>query len=322
MNERFPKISVILSAWSHSSHLSDSIESIVRQLFSDFEFIIVDDGLTENGKRTLQEFAKKDSRIIVIENPENIGLTKSLNKGIAQAKGDYIARQDAGDISLPGRLEKQFRLLDSNQNIFLCGTNYNLIEPDDSVIENGSPLATRPEEVRKLLPKKNCFVHTSIMFRNDGIRYRDKFYYAQDYDLYLSLLSNGKEMANLEDKLVLWRLDPRAISFSNREKQAKFKYLAKKFYHQRLTSGRDEYDQFHPEQLLNGPVDDRAVESLVKEKILFYLFNQRYQEAGNVFFREYRPLRKRKRLESVFLLIFIRFPAVYRAYQSFKSRFR
>ena len=117
------KVSVVMSVFSEPRNwLKKAINSILDQTFSDFEFIIINDNpIRKENYLFLKEIQQKDSRIIIIENKENIGLTKSLNKGLSVARGTYIARMDADDISFPTRLEKQYLFMEANSGVIACG---------------------------------------------------------------------------------------------------------------------------------------------------------------------------------------------------------
>jgi len=115
------KVSIVMSVYNAQKYLDEAIESILNQTYSNFEFIIINDGSTDKSLEIIENYAKKDSRIIVI-NRENKGLIYSLNEGIRKANGKYIARMDADDISLPQRLEKQVEFMEKNKNIGICGT--------------------------------------------------------------------------------------------------------------------------------------------------------------------------------------------------------
>lgn len=121
---RNPKVSVIMSVYKEPVEwLHESIDSILNQTFTDFEFIIICDNPSyDEGIALLYAYKEKDHRIVLIENEKNLGLTKSLNKGITVAKGDFIARMDADDISLPERFEKQMSLLEKHPEIGVCGS--------------------------------------------------------------------------------------------------------------------------------------------------------------------------------------------------------
>ncbi len=127
-----PKVSVIMSVYNGDKYLREAIESILNQTFTDFEFIIVNDGSTDNSLEIIESY--DDERIKTINNKKNIGLTKSLNKALKFAKGKYIARQDADDVSLPNRFEKQVEYLDSHPEVALVGTSVYLIDENGKII--------------------------------------------------------------------------------------------------------------------------------------------------------------------------------------------
>lgn len=162
MKSNVPRISVVMSVYNGEKYLRESIESILNQTFSDFEFIVANDGSTDNTPQILEEYKNRDSRIKIIQQ-ENIGLTKSLNKAINLANGEYIARQDVDDLSLPERLERQMKLFREKSNIDLIASWYYIIDGEGKVnLERKLPDSKR---VKKLLPFENLICHTSVMFK-------------------------------------------------------------------------------------------------------------------------------------------------------------
>ena len=196
--------------------------------------------------------SQKDKRIIIINNNKNLGLTKSLNKGLKIANGRYIARMDADDISFPTRFQKQYDFLETHRNIFLIGTACYLINEKGRTI-GSREMETNVENISKTLTKSNCFIHPSIFFRNtNSLFYREKMWYVEDYDLYLNLLSDNKKMSNLKEKLISYRITPNSICRTKRKKQLKFVRLAVKFYNQRMHTKKDEYELFDPNVILKS----------------------------------------------------------------------
>ncbi len=256
-----PKISVIMSVYNSEKFLSEAIESILNQTFKDFEFIIINDSSTDNSLEIIKKYQNKDERIVLIENKKNIGLTKSLNIGLKKAKGKYIARMDADDISLPERFQIQYDFLEKNKDIFLVGTGAYNIDTNgklSTLLRNVS----QPSQISKILPQQNCIYHPTIMFRNEKHLYREKFFYTQDYDFYLLLLSEGKQLANIGEPLIKYRINEDAISWTKRSKQKMFKAKAREFYKQRVGFNKDEYEDFLPEEILNIDVE-KSTDKLV-----------------------------------------------------------
>lgn len=116
-----PRVSVIMSVYNSEKYLEDSIKSILNQSFKDFEFIIVNDCSNDNSLKIINKYKENDVRIRLINNSKKINLANSLNKCLKVAKGKYIARMDADDISIKNRLEIQYNFMEENEDIFLCG---------------------------------------------------------------------------------------------------------------------------------------------------------------------------------------------------------
>jgi glycosyltransferase involved in cell wall biosynthesis len=260
-----PKVSVIMSVFNGQAFLGESIDSILSQTLKDLEFIIINDASTDSTAEILTSYS--DPRIKIVSNTENLGLTKSLNKALKTAQGEYIARQDAGDISLANRLDAQYSFLEENKDFFLTGSR--VIKIDRTGKESTKPkLPVSENALKQRLLKENSIFHPAIMFRNTNkLFYRKKFKYAQDYDLYLLLLSQGKRMINLPDFLVKYRLDSGSISFSKRIQQALFAQKALEFYKQRLLCGTDKYDAFEPDEITLVDINNLQDKKLLRYEI-------------------------------------------------------
>lgn len=209
-----PLVSVLMSVYNGEPYLRLAVESILNQTFTDFEFIMVDDGSTDSTWSVLIEYAPRDSRVVVVRNEKNIGLTRSLNKALALAKGKYIARQDADDLSLSERLEKQVSYLESHSSVGLLGTSYEVISNDGQVL-TVERMPTQNKVLQKKLLNQNCFGHGSVVIRRvcfDRVgSYRTAFKYAQDYDLWLRIAEHF-EVANLSESLYQYRVHLQSIN--------------------------------------------------------------------------------------------------------------
>lgn len=210
-----PKITVIMPVYNGERYLREAIESILTQTFTDFEFIIIDDGSIDRTWSFLSEYAIKDHRIVLIQNHENIGLTKSLNKGLQTAGGAYIARQDADDISAPERLEKQAEYLDANPETGLVGTAYHLIDESGNYVSTNHP-ELNDTAIRWRMLFRNAFIHTSVMIRRRVLTEKALFYSedlpcSQDMDLWVQLMKYT-HVANLKEPLVSLRRHDNSIS--------------------------------------------------------------------------------------------------------------
>jgi glycosyltransferase involved in cell wall biosynthesis len=199
------QVTVLLPVRNGSAHLQAALESIFAQTFTDFELLVIDDGSTDATPEILR--AIKDPRLRVVTNPQNIGLVPTLNRGLELARGEFVARQDHDDISLPERLEKQVNYLRSHPDCVLVGTEatqtdaqgrkmYRLLRPHGA------------EDIRWYLCFDNAFIHSSVMFRRDVVRHDFRGYapsfHSEDYALW-SRIARFRKTANLPEPLLLFR---------------------------------------------------------------------------------------------------------------------
>jgi len=209
MNQSHPKISVITSVYNNESYLAESIQSILDQTLTDFEFIIINDASTDKSLNIIKSFP--DPRIKVINNSKNLGLTKSLNLGLHQATGQYIARLDADDIAFPNRFKTQYNFMESNSDITLCGSNAELIN------ETGTVIGSKKKTIDSLAIKfkiifTNPFTHSSLFFRRDIVdKYNEEFIHSQDYEL-TSRLIKKHNLTNIPEVLIKHRLSDQSIT--------------------------------------------------------------------------------------------------------------
>jgi glycosyltransferase involved in cell wall biosynthesis len=201
-----PKVSVIMSVYNGGRYIYESVSSILHQSYSDFEFIIIDDGSTDNTNIYLESI--NDSRLNIIHQ-DNKGLTASLNKAISVSKGEYIARQDADDISLPDRLEKQVEFLENKKDYLLVGSYSYLINENSEHI-GIYKLPLTDTEIRWAILFRNPFGHSTVMMRSDilrkeRIKYNESIKTAQDFELWSRIAKLGK-MANIDKTLVKYRI--------------------------------------------------------------------------------------------------------------------
>ena len=221
-----PKISVVMSVYNGDKYLEKAIQSILHQSFQDFEFIIIDDASTDSTTDILARFT--DPRFKIMRNHRNIGLTRSLNIGMREAQGEYIARMDADDISLPHRLETQYEFLRNNPEYALVGSSYYSIDENGRTVSL-VPVLTSDQEIRAGLQKQNWFGHGTVMMRNNTFvecgGYDEEFIYAQDYDLWLRMTEKFK-VSNIEEPLYCWRITSDCISKKKINEQQKYARLA------------------------------------------------------------------------------------------------
>lgn len=221
-----PKLSVVMSVYNGERHIEAAIKSVLAQTYQNFEFIIIDDASTDQTPEILRDL--EDPRIRLHRNRTNLGLTKSLNKGISYAKGTYIARMDADDISLPHRFDAQVTFLENNAGHALVGSSYYQID-DDGQIVSLVEVTSRSSAIQKALKKQNCFAHGSVMMRKGAFidvgGYDEDFEFSQDYDLWIRIGEKYK-LGNIEEPLYCWRSSATGISSVKKEKQDFYARLA------------------------------------------------------------------------------------------------
>ena len=184
-------ISVLMPVYNGEKYLGEAIESILNQTYTNFEFLIINDGSKDKSVEIIQEY--EDYRIKLIHNKENMGLIYTLNKGLDVANGKYIVRMDADDICLPDRLKLQVKFMEKHTNVGICSGNVISIDSKGKVISkkwwvgNNFP-------IEWLLMWENPIAHSSVIMRKSVLMenkliYNDKKWYAEDYDLWCKMTS-------------------------------------------------------------------------------------------------------------------------------------
>jgi glycosyltransferase involved in cell wall biosynthesis len=185
-----PEVSVLMAVHNGERYLDRAIESILRQSFTDFEFIIVNDASTDASEVICRAYADKDSRIKIVTNKNNLGLAASLNLGLRESRGTYIARMDADDSSRSDRLKYQVSFLERHPEIGICGGAICYHRKGRRSIKRFYP---QHELLEAELMFRACFSHPTVMFRrqkilNCGIYYDETFATTQDYEMWLRVL--------------------------------------------------------------------------------------------------------------------------------------
>lgn len=212
-------ISVIMSNYNTpEEYLREAIESILNQTYSDFEFIIVDDCSTDNSLEIINSYC--DPRISVIKNDVNMGITKSLNRALAVAKGEFVARMDGDDISLPERFYKQIKFLEQNPDVIVCGTWVELFGSGSDIHKEKTSCKVLPEkdllQINLLFGNHLNIIHPTAMFnhkmlKENGITYNENYIFAQDYRMWVECCKKG-ELVNIPEILFKYRIHDKAVS--------------------------------------------------------------------------------------------------------------
>lgn len=264
---RDPLISVVMAVHNGADYLREAIESILNQTYDNFEFIIIDDASTDDSPQIIEEYMD-DHRIKIITNKVQLGLTKSLNIGISIAKGEFIARQDSDDVSLPERFEMQIDELIKDRKIGVLGTGAYIIDQFGNTINVMIP----PIRVtRGDLLSGNKIIHGSAMIRRAFLKklgggYNPMFKYSQDYELWLRTIQRY-DIRNIQCPLYLYRIHNNSIWGSEKKKKALlYALFAKKYYKHEIEE---------PHLLLLNKINENFIEIYAlldsKDKIEYHM---------------------------------------------------
>lgn len=207
-------VSVIMPCFNGTRFLRDAIRSILDQTYPHFEFLIIDDGSTDESLQIMKEFAEKDHRIMILQNPETQGVAASLNRGLECARGEFIARMDADDIARSNRFEAQVDFLRRHSEYIVCGSAIDLIDEHGALIKKRIYFS-EDDEIKKDLMAANPFAHPSVMIRAAALEaglfsYDPRKVDVEDYDLWIRMAPRGKYY-NLPIPLLSYRISKQAI---------------------------------------------------------------------------------------------------------------
>ena len=213
-----PQVSVVTSVYNGEKYLEECVDSILNQTFQNFEYIILNNGSTDGTPRILQRYTDPRLRII---HQENLGISKSLNKGINLSNSDLIARLDADDFSSPKRLEKQVTFMEKHPDIVLCGSRW-LELVGEKLSKQIVDFVETDQAIKKSMSLFNPFSHSAVIFRKKTFikagGYSNRLKYSQDYELWLRMLAFGKTLI-LKEELAVVRMSGQSESHKNARKQ-------------------------------------------------------------------------------------------------------
>ena len=216
------KISILMPVYNAGKFVAEAIRSVLAQSFEDFEFIIINDGSTDNSREIIDSF--NDPRIILI-NQENKGVAASLNIGLRLAKAGLIARVDADDICYPSRLEKQFEFLHQHPDYVLVGSGAEVIDTKGNFIYSHQHKAYDHEGILALKPSECGFIHSTVCFRKDAVinagGYDENAHTFEDHILWKELIKHGKA-CNLGESLIKMRFNPESVTIDEKWRGKKF----------------------------------------------------------------------------------------------------
>lgn len=211
-----PMISVVMPVYNGEKYLREAIDSILNQTYRDFEFIILNDGSTDKTEEIVLSYT--DPRIVYVKNEENLQIVKTLNKGIGLARGKYIARMDADDISVAERFEKQLRFMEENPDIGVCGTWLETFGAKKHIWR----YPVLHEEIKTALLFNSSLGHPSVMIKKEFFNYclyQEKYNKAEDYALWAEGIDKVK-FHNLPEILLLYRLHENQTDLNHQQSVA------------------------------------------------------------------------------------------------------
>lgn len=210
-----PEITVVTSVYNSEKYIGETIESIINQTFTDWEYILINDCSTDRSAEVIESYAAKDSRIRLYNNEKNAGQVANLNKAAELATGKYIAHTDHDDISLPERFEKQYAYMEAHPEVVILGTGRKILEEGKIRPDHTQSHVNNPAEARFIAAFENPVGHSTMMRRRQelldkGIQYKD-YRYAEDFAYVCDSLSIG-DIDVLKDDLILYRVFPEQVT--------------------------------------------------------------------------------------------------------------
>lgn len=215
-NTNNPLVTVVMPVYNAERFLRESLDSILRQTYTRFELIVINDGSTDSSKKIIDEYSKKDSRIISIHQ-NNQGVVATANHAIQLAKGKYIARMDADDVSMPNRLSQQVDLFKKNPDAILVCSDFEVFDEDGNFCYR-EILPTKNDDIKRSLYIRNPIANGSTMIQKDALISADCFdnVFAEDFHLWIKLSKIGNFLST-GSVLYRWRMNPNGLTLSNND---------------------------------------------------------------------------------------------------------
>ncbi|MEN9913141.1 MAG: hypothetical protein RLY66_549 [Candidatus Parcubacteria bacterium] len=231
MTMKTPIVSVILPVYNGENYLREGVKSILGQSFEDFELIVIDDGSTDGSATILNDFT--DPRIIRVRHEKNRGVTKTLNEGIALARGEFIVRADADDISLSNRIEKQVAFMRDNPHVSISGSGADLFGTRNEQVLYPTSVAA----IQSRMLFGNQIESSTVIMRTKDIRDKhislpEKYRYENEYDFYIAAIKTGLKILNTSEVLVKKRIHPEQLSafFESRVQAVELMTIQKEYF--------------------------------------------------------------------------------------------
>lgn len=239
-----PLVSVIINAYNVEPYLRECLDSVLGQTLDDLEVVFVNDGSTDATGAIAETYARRDARVRVVHNERNLGIPATINRALALSRGEFVAKADADDVSMPTRFEKQVAYLRAHPEVVMVGSSWVWIDQEGRVL-GPQQLRASNRQLAQQMRKRCVLVHTGVMVRGELVRrigYREFFRSSEDYDLFLRLCDHG-EIAVLPEVLVKQRLTPHGVTVRRFREEEQFARYARRFARQRRRRGADDYER-------------------------------------------------------------------------------
>lgn len=236
-----PKISVVMPVYNGEKYICETMDSVLNQTFGDFEFIIINDASKDRTEEIIKSY--NDDRIVYLINEQNLGVAGTLNRGLENAKGEYIARIDADDIAIAERFEKQVAFMDAHPDVGVCGSHIRIFEEDGA--ERDFIYSETDKELRVDMLFNSGFAHPAVMLRKsvldeNNIFYNLEFEKAEDYRMWYDIMK--KSMGhNLQEPLLRYRHHSNQVTKTNVKEQTTAVTKMRKVMYDTLNLGTQEY---------------------------------------------------------------------------------
>jgi glycosyltransferase involved in cell wall biosynthesis len=216
------KVSVVIPCYNATRYLKAAVDSILNQTYTNLEILLIDDGSTDDTLVMIREIAQRDQRVLTVVNPQNLGLIRTLNKGMEIASGEFIARMDADDISYPNRIERMLQEFNDHPEIEMMSAGQDFIDTEGRTVKSLMPMASLHCSL-----KFNCFfntpfMHGCVMARNYVFKqnlYDIGYLHTEDFEMFSRLAFQGIHISNINEILYKYRLNPEGISYQNEQIQ-------------------------------------------------------------------------------------------------------
>lgn len=240
-----PLVSVLIPCYNVERYVEESIKSILKQTYRNLEIIAINDCSTDRTGELLQAMAAKDSRVSVFTNEKNLKLIQTLNKGILLCKGDYIARMDADDISLPTRIEKEVAFLEKHTDHDIVSTQFYAFRSENPNKKDLNHSPTHDRELRGYMLFRSGICHPAVMIRKRvfselGLKFEPEYLHVEDYALWSEAMYKTK-LGNLSEPLLLYRVHKQQVSSLHEELQTENKKKVFKIHCKHLGLPTNDY---------------------------------------------------------------------------------